>query len=85
MLLWTPPSQPVNGYRIYIEPRHLTNYWYADGNSSQVTIHSLQERTEYNMSMLSLSAFFPSVLTLPVEVTIKQGGKIYPFNIVNIC
>ena len=72
-LSWIPPPQPITGYRIYTEPRHQAKYWYADSNSSQFTIHSLQEGIPYNVSMLALSPYLPSLVAGPVEVILKQG------------
>ena len=79
LLCWMPPPQPITGYRIYVEPRHELDveYWFAERNSSQLTIHSLRERATYNISMLALSPFLPSLLTGPVEVTLRQGNNIF--------
>ena len=77
MLSWTPPSQPITGYRIYIEPRHQAEYWYADSDSSQFTIHSLQEGVIYNISMLALSSYLPSLIAGPIEVRLRQGIHIW--------
>lgn len=71
LLAWIPPSQPITGYRIYVnaEPRneHDVEYWFAERNSSQFIFHSLQHGATYNISMLALSSFLPSVLAEAIE------------------
>ena len=75
LLSWIPPTQSITGYHIYVEPHHELDmeYYFADRNFSHFTVHSLRERETYNVSMLALSPFLPSLLTDPIEITLRRG------------
>lgn len=76
LLSWIPPTQPITGYHIYVEsasPGLDVEYYFAERNLSQFIVHSLRERETYNVSILALSSFLPSLLTELIEVTLRQG------------
>lgn len=80
LLSWIPPTQPITGYHVYIEPSLQLDdeYYFAERNLSQFTVHSLRERETYNVSMLALYLFLPSLLIGPIEVTLRQGILLIP-------
>ena len=81
LLSWIPPTQPITGYHIYVEAASLgldVEYYFAERNLSQFIVHSLRirERKTYNVSILALSPSLPSLLTEPIEITLRQGNTI---------
>lgn len=79
LLSWIPPTQSITGYHIYVESASLgldVEHYFAERNLSQFIVHSLRERETYNVSILALSPFLPSLLTEPTEVTLRQGNTI---------